>query len=207
MNDFNHTKGDFSGEVRKIAYENVFRSIDLTRRFPQNIFRPGWDDFLFFASDVMFSPEFVRTARSLIKVEGSECFCIVNLDDLVLGKKRPEESSFFIDSTISEEEYLSFLRRLPDGWLYSPNNFACASEGDRWSMYCERQSEMAVVAFRGLENSLLIRTAALLLEAAPIEEAVERRIGWSFTPVAESRGGLTPEWRDQLLEEYSAGRT
>ena len=195
---------DAAEEPRQRALANLTRAIQPTRRFPANVFTADWRECYFFDSDRMFIGAFAGNVRTLLELEGGVCACMCD----VYGTERgdpPERRCLFIDPQGDNELYLSYLRqpRGPDviEWSYGLNNLACTSDVGRWAIYCEGQSEMAVIAFHERGIAKTFAPALARLEAYPIREAIEREISHVF-----SLKHMLPTFREMLVKEYGTGK-
>lgn len=177
------------------AVSSIKLSLDLTRRFPRNVFCGEWSTF-FFDSDWILDAAFVETVKALLLVEGSACACLMNVD-------RPTSSErdrlFFIEADTTPDSYQALLgREPPDGWVYDFGRFGCSSNLGQWVMYCEHTNEIAVI---GLRSGVRVEPYAPILArfgAARIGEAIRLPLSYGFSPDA-----LTPQWRNELLREYA----
>ena len=185
-------------EACKAALTILSCSVDSSRRFPDNVFLGEWEHYAFFDSDWMFGKGFVELMRAVLTAEHESCACIVNLDAVLAGSS-PEESSFIFDGSTAGSAYLTALKGFPAklGWIYGVDRFACASESGRWSMYCERASELAVIALKSGLSEEVQRQLIDGCKALRIDKAIAK----SYTYALSARG-LSPEWRAALPRRY-----
>jgi hypothetical protein len=178
------------------ALANLSRSLDASRRFPENVFSGKWGGFLFFDSDWIFEGPFVEVAKTLVEIEGGQCACISNLDEAA-GADR---SSFFIDQKIAGQDFQSFLQgpRIGDGWIYGVDRFGCISDVGQWCIYCERRNEIAVIAVRESRAVEKCGAAIAQFKAMPIDQAIALPLSYGF-----SERALSAEWRTELLKQYA----
>jgi hypothetical protein len=174
--------------------------IDVTRRFPRNVFVGDWADFFFFDSDWMFDTVFVQIVKSLLEVEHAACACLANLDTPQNGD-RGEGRVFFLTRETTGETYGSLLKGTGagNGWIYDIDRFGCTSDVGDWCMYCERNNEIAVVAIRrnvavGSYVSVLAKCKAMR-----IDDAIRQNHSYGFSEKA-----LAPQWCSEFLQEYAA---
>ena len=127
------------------AFHNVVGALKFDRRFPENVFAGEWSDFLFFESDRMFAPEFAEVVGELLGSENAGVCCLLNLDQ-TRSLKFEEASAIFLDRMTTASEYAAKLRRGGPavGWLYGMDKYGCASDVGDWSIYCEKQNDIAV---------------------------------------------------------------
>jgi hypothetical protein len=74
------------------------------------------------------------------------------------------------------------------------DRYACGSDSGHWSIYCERNNEMAVIALR--ENSARFGSALERLRAMPIRRAFESSDMYGFYSLPEA-------WRQELLRAFA----
>lgn len=178
-------------EVQKLLVVNLLKDIDVRRRFPSQVFKGVWAHFLFFDSDWMFDSKFVNNALAMLESEGCAAACITELDTLANGM------SFFLTGNTHPKDYASFL--VERKWLYEFGRFGCVSTSNSWCMYCERQSEIAVVALKE-EAMSLHPVLSEAFKASSIHDAVSEVISYGF-----SERALSKEWRAELLKQYAIG--
>jgi hypothetical protein len=189
----------FGNDPTQKAFENVRRTIDSSRRFPDSVFQGKWETFLFFDGDRMFDPNFVDCVNKILHLESGVCACMANLDTLVF-EHADESSTFFIDQRVTPEKFSAKLSSpsAGEGWIFGVDRFGCASDAGHWSIYCEKRNEIAVIAGgRGVPLKSCVAVTEGL-RALPIEQAIERGLSYGFSARA-----LSPEWRDMLIRNYS----
>lgn len=209
MNEEEHVSGLCRDDnAVPMAVANLTHTIELSCRFPQNVFSLGWREFLFFDSDLVFNPEFARNVRTLLEIEGSACVCLANLFKMARGIEL-ERCCLFLDSKITNDKYLSFLRGSDPaaGLIYdAADPFGCTSDIGQWTIYCDRGSDIAVIAFRDQEHLLKFAPVTVSLGALPINEALERSIGYGFSPAhiahSASQQERWLEWSTALRKAY-----
>lgn len=185
-------------DVCKVALANLSRSVDANRRFPDHVFVGDWEHFFFFDSDWMFDQQFVELLKMVLVAERGSCACIVNLDAVLTGSSA-EESSFTFDGSTTGSAYLAALKGSPPklGWIYGIDRFACTSDLGRWCMYCERGTELAVVATKAGFSEMAQRRLLDGCKALRIDKAIGRSQTYAL-----SAKGLTEEWRIALPKHY-----
>lgn len=180
------------------ARESVRAGIDPIRRFPRNIFVGDWVDFFFFDSDWMRESDFVDHVKAFLTIEGGQCACLWKLD----SEDPNEPRFFFVREQTTSDEYRALLAgKTPGyGWLDAMERLACASDSGAWCMYCEPNNEIAVIAFRQVDDARLYSSAMARVHATRFEDATrEPPLSYGFSERALSR-----EWREQYLREYGA---
>lgn len=190
--------GDLKQACAK-ATDNVTRQIYHDRQFPRNVFGAQWYQFFFFDSDWMFEAEFVGYVKSFLESEGATCACLTNIDAAKHGERL--ESRFLIDRTTSPEEYQSLLKGAGPGtgWIYDIDRYGCASDVCEWYIYCERRSEIGVIAIRRDVSPERYIPVIAQFKAVSLREAIEKPLTYGFSPRALSEG-----WRRELLAEYTS---
>jgi len=185
--------GDLHRSACAKAQASVLRCIDPSIRFPRYVFRLNWSYLLFFDSDWVFCPEFADTVSALIEFESAECVCIQALDPVHSGMA----GSYYFSAPACGKDYFAFLRGAGHrrGWLDYYDRYGVSSETQQWAIYCERNNEIAVIGIGG--NRAVEEWPIEGLHAAPIGEALSRRISWGFTDAV-----LTKKWQDRLRDEY-----
>ncbi|HNP34892.1 MAG TPA: hypothetical protein PKK10_03470 [Woeseiaceae bacterium] len=147
----------------------------------------------------MFDAAFVGHVKALLEIEGATCACLANMDASVDDDLR--KSRFFIDRTTTPDSYQLLLRGTNPGvgWIYDIDRFGCSSEASEWCMYCERSSEIAIIAFRcdvSLERYVPVIKS---FKAVHIAEALKQQLAYGFSSQA-----LAAAWRSELLAEYAS---
>jgi len=168
-------------------------------RFPRNVFVGPWGYYFFFDSDRIFESAFVNQVKMLLHIEGSSCACLVNLD--ASAETASSHRRFFIDRSTAPNSYKDFIKgeRPGQGWIHSIDRFGCASNLCQWAVYCERGSEIAVIAIRSQFAFDRYSLPLSGLKAVRIRDAVSKPISYGFSPEA-----LSTEWRNVLIHEYDS---
>lgn len=195
-------------DAMRKAVTNLMHAIASSRRLPQNVFSSDWHEFVFFDADLMFKADFASDVRTLLEIERSGCICLANLFKMAQGVEL-DQSSLFLDSKIENKQYLSLLAGTDHalGLLYDADAFfGCTSEVGLWMIYCDRGSDIAVMAFREHEQLAKFEPVITSLGAVPIEEALVRPPGYGFAPahIAYIPGGRERwlEWSTELRKAY-----
>lgn len=180
-----------------LAYSNAFSSLAGEKRFPEQVFVGQWEDFLFFESDLMFEQRFMDVANLLLREEQASVIALINLS----FAETPE--AFFLTRETKWADYHSKL--VGDGtainWVFLRDRYVCASDQNRWVIYCERQNDIAAFAFRGLSRSV-VTNVQVLLKATSIRptSTPTSADGFDFEK-------LVPYWRNTLMMEYGSNRS
>ncbi|MEP7305929.1 MAG: hypothetical protein ABJA98_10465 [Acidobacteriota bacterium] len=193
-----NTRAESSHDWCEAAQANLRRAINLERRFPSNVFLGSWSDFYFFDADWMRVADAVEHVKALLDVEGGRCACLWKLDS-----ENPSEPRFFyVRRETSVDEYGALLagKTAGYGWLDALERLACASDAGDWCIYCEPNSEIAVIGFQQVDAAHRYASALARVHAMRFEDATqEPPLSYSFSERALSR-----EWREAFLREYAA---
>lgn len=186
--------------LRDSAISNALSSIAKDRRLPHQVFVGRWEDYLFFEPHMMFNAGFVDVMNMLMREEDALVVALINLGGggtLANGSLR----TMFLEQDTGSTEYISKLRG--DGsamnWVFLMDRYVCASDKRNWAIYCEKENDVAVFAFReGLPRFSVARVGKLLKAK-------------SIRSMSSSEGGelfdfdkLVPEWRFALKAEYAS---
>jgi hypothetical protein len=111
--------------------------------------------------------------------------------------------AIFLEAQTTGVDFDTQLRRgePATGWLFSMDRYGCSSDGGSWSIYCEKDNDVAVIALRADGAAEQFASPLRRLHAEAIDILVRRE---SSAPFPFSN--LTPKWRDRLREEYGSGR-
>jgi hypothetical protein len=183
------------------ASENLDTAVHSDWRFPAYVFRADWSDFFFFDSDWIFNVDFVQHVKTLLDVENGTCACLSNLD-APKGVER-QDSRFFIDRQTPPDAYRSLLIGAGpgSGWIYDMDRYACISDVSDWCIYCERASEIAIIALRSAISVQAYLPTIEKFKAARIDEAIKRPGPYGFSDRA-----LSAQWRNELSVRYAGSR-
>jgi hypothetical protein len=185
-------------QTKEVALNNVKRSIDLATRLPGPVFSAPWAQFLFVEAYALFRPNFASIVRSLLCTENSQCCCLLNLGSLRGPAFAPPDAFYFAADT-TESAYAQCLREGTTGWAVMMDDYACASNGGEWCIYCEKGNDVAVIGLRSRDGLAHFHAELHELRAERIEDLLARGQRASF-PYSR----LTATWRDGLLANYSA---
>lgn len=185
-------------ESRRRALDNAVGSLRLDRTLPLNVFQDGWRNFHFFESDLIFRPNFVEVMNLLLDEEEANVCCLVNLGATVQNDYSNPQAIYVGHST-DAPQYMALLRGdgSPKAWLYLVDRYVCASDKGEWTIYCEKENDIAVVGFRtkvmnefSCPLKLLQATSIDMAQQAPRDDAFD------FDK-------LTSRWLTTLVEQYS----
>ena len=148
----------------------------------------------------MFEPASVGILHDMLDAEGSRSICLANLGNVEVYDPPPAR---YVDRSMDATRYISLLRGNggPDAWLYLVDRYACASDVGSWSIYCEKEEDIAIFAIRRERDAEKFSTVMDSLRAKPIEASNRR-----------SRPGelkfemLKPVWLSALTNSYAKSR-
>jgi hypothetical protein len=190
----------FDENLKLRAFNNSINAIDIEQTMPFNIFRDQWYDYAFFESDMIFAPEFVNIKNAIMSKEGSQLLCLINLYNKN-QKIDDNVSTLYLDRPIDAEEYMSLLRHKTDvdslSWLVLMDRYVCASDIGEWCIYCEKENDIAVIAFRRPNISKRFSFAIEQLKATPVKSADKTQKAGNF-----QFSKLTPFWHHSLISRY-----
>ena len=187
-----------SDASRRSAVSNALSSISKDRRFPKKVLVGHWEDYLFFDTfGTMFDPCFIEVKNLLLTEDKASVIALINLgDDTPVDDNPP---AIFIEQNTKAKEYISELesKGAPPGWRFVMGRYVCASDTGNWSIYCEKQNNMAVFAFReGFPKSICSQVEALL-RAKSIKFSSPTGDSSLFDFI-----DLLPDWRFTLVTEH-----
>lgn len=180
------------------AFGNATKSIDFDLVFPENIFHGEWSTFLFCESDRIFSKGFMPAMAKLLQLEQAHAACLLNLDRTKVFEFEKSAAMFF-DETTTENQYWDALKDESSdfGWLYVMERYVCTSDVGEWCIYCEKMSDIAVIALRDEDSLKKFGEPLMQLYAKPIEEFFESGDS-SLRPFVR----LSPFENKELLKNY-----
>jgi hypothetical protein len=187
------------GGAKASAVSNAILSIHKDKRFPHKVLAGTWNDYLFFEPFIMFAPCFIDVTYLLLSGEDASIIALINLGSTI-QIEHDTPPSIFIDQNTEAKEYVSELESTgkPVGWRYLMDRYTCASDKGAWSIYCEKENDVAVFAFRnGFPQSIVLQVGKLL-KATPIRNSSSAGDTTRF-----DFGKLLPEWRSTLVAEHS----
>lgn len=193
---------DLIEKAREAAFRKVVLSLDLMASLPSQVFRGNSSEFMFFESDRMFAPSFADIVKEFLSAEGTTSCCLVNLSR-TRTVAYSHAAVIFLEAQVTGVEYDAQLRSggPATGWLFSMDRYGCASDGGSWSVYCEKDNDVAVVALRDQSAAEQFSSPLRKLHAEAIDILIRQG---SAAPFPFS--SLTPRWRDELRKQYGSGR-
>ena len=178
------------------AQANLTRSIDVARRFPLNVFIGAWSSYHFFDPDWIFEANFMTKAAEFLRVEGSECGCLWDLDNVGNGLV-PARFCFGRETLPKDFRAVLHGRDVSQGWISQFSRFGCGSNLGQWAIYCERSTELAVIAFGADVDVRPFLGPLDSVRARPADVAIEQGAVYGL------RGALLSEpARSTLRREY-----
>jgi hypothetical protein len=186
--------------LRNSAISNALSSITQERRLPHKIFVGRWEDYLFFEPYMMFDVGFADVKNLLMREENASVIALINLG----SGGTPENDcplTMFLGRDTGSAEYISELKG--DGsaanWMFLMDRYVCASDKGSWSIYCEKENDVAVFAFREELSRVSVAKVEGLLKAKSIR---------SMSGLAGNQlfdfNKLVPEWKSALKAEYAS---
>jgi hypothetical protein len=184
--------------ARRQAFYNVISGLQLDKFLPANVFSGRWSNFLFFQSDRMFAVEFADVARDFLRTENSSVCCLLNLSETA-SLDFENASAIYLDEMVTGADYQARLRgdSPATGWLYSMDRYGCASNKGEWEIYCEKDSDIAVIGLHSDGGCNKFGSPIQKLRAAPIEALQGGELADLF-PFSH----MSPEWRRELFLNY-----
>jgi hypothetical protein len=180
------------GAQQKSLLASLYRDIDVSSRFPSQVFIGAWADFLFFDPDWVIDSSFISTVKAMMEIEGANSACITHLDTQSISSS----ASFFVRKETSDSEYQSFLNS--GMWVANMGRWGCVSETNNWCIYCERENEIGVIGFEQGGMTGLRSVTARMLKAFPIDKAISGKITYAFKRMRN-------DWCIELVRHYKAG--
>jgi hypothetical protein len=180
------------------ALRNLRLGLHPERRLPDRLFSTDRTHFRFFGPDDIFAGDFVGKLGMLLQIEGASCACMANLD-VNFGNPQPE--AFFLDRLTTPAEYLEQLKGdgRSAGWIHRMDRFGITSEIGGWLIYCEKDNEIAIVAFEGNVKPGQVDQMAAQLDALSVEAAISKPVSIIFASKS-----LPKAWSDTLIKTYSS---
>jgi hypothetical protein len=184
-----------ANEACKKAVGNLAVGLDARVGFPGRVLSGKWVDCHLFNSDWIFEGAFVDKVRSMLATEGALCACLANLD----RESSDRAAHFMIHDQTTAEEFKGCLQGdgPEDGWIYDLGRFGCVSDRGSWCIYCERDSELAVIGF--ISDELCHQYDAVLksLHAGRVAAVVAGRADFEL-----SSHVISAEWKEELARHY-----
>jgi hypothetical protein len=185
---------------RHSAILNALSSISKDRCFPKKVIVGHWEDYLFFDTfGTIFDPCFIDVKNLLLSEEKASVVALINLKNISLDDWA-EPPAIFIEKDMEAKDYIFSLeqKEAPPGWRFLMDRYVCASDTGNWSIYCERQNNIAVFAFREDFPKLICSRVQLLLKAKSIKFSSPTGNDALFDFI-----DLLPDWRFTLVTEHT----
>jgi len=183
---------------KKAAIRNAVSCIRGDRRFPHQVFVGDWGDYLFFYPDVLFESGFIEVKSLLLKEEDASTIAVVNLGNAG-NETEAEPRAIYLDRDTTANEYVAELMGdgSPDSWMFLMDRYVLASDKGHWSIYCEKENDVAVLAIGEALSGSTRSQLAKLLGATPVGSVLTPGTGRLF-----DFQSLVPEWKSALMAEY-----
>lgn len=184
--------------LKPIAVQNALSCIRGERRFPAQVFLRDWADYLFFDPSILFEAGFIEVKSLLLRQEDSYVIAMINLGNG--GTQiQAEVRAIYLERTTTSKEYISELMGdgSPMSWLFLMDRYVLASERGHWSIYCEKENDVAVLAVDESVSEFTCSQLAKTLNA--------KSIGAASVPSRDKVFDfhkLIPEWKSALSAEY-----
>ncbi len=180
------------------AVKNALSCIRGDRRFPTQVFSRDWADYLFFEPSILFEAGFIQVKGLLLRHEDSYVIAMINLGN-GSAEIQAEMRAIYLERNTTPEEYISELMGdgSPMNWLFLMDRYVLASEKGHWSIYCEKENDVAVLAVDEYISAFTCSQLAKTLGA--------RSIGAASVPSRDKLFDfqkLIPEWKTALAAEY-----
>jgi hypothetical protein len=184
---------------RSAAVSNALSSIRKDRCLPEKVLVGHWEDYLFFEPFMMFAPGFIDVTSLLLTEEKASVIALINLGNVIpIDYNNP--LVIFIEENTGAKEYISELecKGTPLSWRVSVDRYVCASDKGYWSIYCEKENDVGVFAFRKDFPQSICLQIEKLLKAKSIRFSSSAGDTQCF-----DFGKLLPDWRATLVAEHS----
>jgi hypothetical protein len=187
-----------SDTSRSSAVSNALSSIRKDRRFPNKVLVGRWADYLFFEPFLIFNPDFIDVKNTLMIAEEASVIALVNLGNGI-PTEHTNSQVLFIAQNTEAKEYISELesRGSPISWRFLMDRYVCSSDKGNWSIYCEKENDVGVFAFREGFSQSVWSQVEKLLKAKSIRFASSSGDTQLF-----DFGKLLPSWKSVLVDEH-----
>jgi hypothetical protein len=183
---------------KQTAVRNAISRINSERRFPCQVFVGDWTDYLFFHPEILFEAHFVDVKNVLLKEENASVIAVVNLGN-ANSNAEEEPRAIFLDRDTTPNDYIAGL--MGDGsamsWMFLMDRYVFASDKGHWSIYCEKENDVAVLAVGEAVSRFTRLQLGKLLNARSIRSVPMPGNG----PLFDFQK-LVPEWKSALTAEY-----
>lgn len=184
--------------LKPTAVQNALSCIRSERRFPAQVFCRDWADYLFFDPSILFEAGFIQVKSLLLRQEDSYVIAMINLGN-GSAEIQAEVRAVYLERNTTPKDYISELMGdgSPMNWLFLMDRYVLASEKGHWSIYCEKENDVAVLAVDAYVSAFTCSQLAKTLGA--------KSIGAASVPSREKLFDfhkLTPEWKSALTAEY-----
>jgi len=192
-----------SEAIKNSAVSNALSSVMTDRRFPSNVFVGDWEDYLFFESSLMFDASFIDVKDVLLREEKSSAIALINLGSKITFDNH-DLPRMFLSADTTPMEYISVLKGdgSPMNWMFLVDRYVAASDKGNWSIYCEKENDIAAFAFRESLSREARSQVEKLFQAKSVQLISQAPTGKSF-----DFNELVPKWRYALAREYLASRS
>lgn len=180
------------------AFDNVIGSINNSTCLPEQVFQGNWNAFLFFESDRLFASNFTLVAKGLLNEERADVCCLLNFNEtdvLTYGSA----ATLFIDAQTSPQAYDAMLRQggPAKGWMFGMDRYGIASDRGGWSIYCEKENDVAIIALSYPSDKEKYSKYLKQLHAEPIMTLLN-----ASSSASVPFGQLVEPWRHSLVKHF-----
>ncbi len=145
---------------------SVEKVLDKTKVLPENVFKQAFRYFLFITFDELFMPLFFNhIKRYALETEESSFWLTVIEPDpkLYFGLHFNFWGAFEFSSSDTEDDYLSAVNNYPedspaDALAHNANLLMFFSSVNRWAIYGDRETDIAICAFADQEQMELFKS-------------------------------------------------
>jgi hypothetical protein len=188
---------------QKLAISNALSSVRTEKRLPLQMFIGDWVDYFFFEPYMMFDEGFVDITKVFLREEDATVVALINLGNDTSGNDLNPQA-IFLEHDTGPMEYLSKLKGdgSPMNWLFLMDRYVGASDKGNWSIYCEKENDVAIFACRATLPKSTSSEVGSLLKAQSIMSLPNfgRNELFNFDK-------MVPIWKSTLIAEYALRRT
>lgn len=184
---------------KRSAVLNALSSISKDKLFPKKVLVGHWEDYLFFEPILLFGPCFIDIKNLLLSAEDASVIAMINLGtNIPINYNDPPV--LFIDKKTKTKEYIYQLetKGSPVGWRFLMDRYVCTSDKGKWSIYCEKENDVGVFAFR----SELLKSTCLQVEKLLKAKSIRFASSAGDAQLFDFEK-LLPDWRSILVAEHS----
>lgn len=198
-----------SRDIFDTEYKRLQNMIYFGNKFPDQIFKKQFTEYLFFDYVDLLNKNFVYFLKRLINELDDEFATWITLypDPIeYLFKNFNHYGSIRIDKNMSSEEYFNFLNytednNMAEAIIHRPIDTAIFPSNPEWCIYADTWYEMGVIALPSSKIKSVAISNSFKTKLLPISEAVKQSIGHGF-----SSRRISKEFKEDLINNYSTAR-